>query len=351
MQAMSNLFYGTILEIDINSISNNEVDLSKDVAVLPFLRDLGFISCYLTGIIVFFTARRLFFCIPEAFEVILTGGTLRKRRGDVKEEIITGYNRLLREFEKLINGKYVYLPAIILFLMTIIFFIVLKEPYEERDLITWFSSNFFFGNWILTLIVSSLMWFVVGILFWKMLCIVSFMRKLNHQYTFALKPFDPDGFGGLRPFSQIWFNMTLLIIPLLLTWVVVFGHFHTFDVIYPQLQKNIDVVTSILHSIAIIALLGYPMKIYHNIVETQKAELLNNIRIKIDKSYRKIEETYLTDKERELDDNSLKKIKDYQEIVMKIRSVPSWPFTLSEKIAVLIGTAAPWAAIIGDHFN
>jgi hypothetical protein len=222
MQFVASLISRTLTTIDISSLPHEMVDLLKDdIVVLPSARDLSFFFAYLVVIILFFLVRRFFLYIPQALIVLYENRILKKKKNS-EEKILTDYNNSLQELEDLINGNRIYVPAFSLYVILILNFIIHIEEIDELNILVWNDIHFFPLNWTVLIIVASLMWFMVGIFTWKMYCVVIFMKKLADQYDFALNPYNPDGFGGFKPLGQLWLNIGLIIIPILLFYVNLF---------------------------------------------------------------------------------------------------------------------------------
>ena len=54
-------------------------------------------------------------------------------------------------------------------------------------------------------------------------------------------------------------------------------------------------------------------------------------------------------KKGDLDTKSVEQMKYYHEIAIKIKSIPSWPFSLSEKISILLGVIVLWVLQGADY--
>ncbi len=294
MQFAASLISGTLTTIDINSLPHEMVDALRDnIVLLPTRRDLSFFFAYSVAIVLFFLIRRFFLYIPKAF-LALYDNKIFKRKKNSKEKILTDYNNSLKEFEDLINGNRIYVPAFSLFLILILNFLIHIEEIHELDILIWNDIHFFPLNWTVLIVVASLMWFMVGIFIWKMYCVVSFMKKLALQYEFALNPYNPDGFGGFKPLGQLWLNIGLIIVPILLFYVNLFFFYRFFGLPYFLFEKYYDLVIISSYTIGIVVLLIYPMWEYQNIVRGQKTKLLGNIEIGIDRPWQRLEKRLLS---------------------------------------------------------
>jgi len=343
---------GTLLEIHIDGIPSEKLAyLSENAIFLPACKDISFISYYLVALISFLPGSKFFNHVPHLFNQFFENKVLKNRKVSTQKKLLNDFNNSLEKFEDLSNGKFMYIPAFFLFFLVISIFSLNIRPLEGLDFIHWPDIHFFPLNWITLVTVASLMWFVVGIFIWKMYCIVSFIRKLSKEYEFTIKPFNADGFGGFKPLGELWMNMIYIAVPIVLLYVVLFFYFQSFDIIYLSKQKYIDILIILLYNIFIVLLLFFPLLNYHYIVKNQKETLLKDIEKNIDKYYRKIEKTLLNKNIDKMDNESMEQLKNYHEIALKIKNIPSWPFTSSEKFIILFSTFVPWTTSIVNYLK
>lgn len=92
----------------------------------------------------------------------------------------------------------------------------------------------------------------------------------------------------------------------------------------------------------------YPLK-YHDIVEAQKINLMKTVDRRINKHYKKVESVLFIRGREDPDKDSLEKLNQFYEIALKIRDVPSWPFSLSDKIGIFLSALVPWIVWIVDY--
>ncbi|MBU7046365.1 MAG: hypothetical protein HXS54_07990 [Theionarchaea archaeon] len=187
-----------------------------------------------------------------------------------------------------------------------------------------------------------MMWFLAGILIWKMYCVISFTRKVTHQYEFGLNLRNDDGFGGFKPLSNLWINIALVIVPILLYHTAIFVYNFRLELSYSSQQKYIDLAIIISYTIVVIILLIYPMKEYHDIVETQKVENFRRVNAEINRLWKIVREPLLTGKDEELVKNSEEDLECYLRSVHKVKRIPSWPFTPPERVGIFMIAIIPW---------
>ena len=333
------MFLFSSLQIIVSFHSGTLFIQEKSVSTME---DLPIVFTYLVVASLFFLVRRFFSHIPQAFQTLFTNEILTRKKGSTRENVLIDFNESLQEFETLINSKYMYISAFLFYFLVITNFIILLEPAEGAGKVFWYNFHSFPLNWIVIIITAPLMWFVVGILIWKMYCMASFMKTLTHQYEFDLNPYNPDGFGGFKPLGQIWINMAFTIVPFLLlhTAIFVYGRFLEFP--YPSEQEYIDIAIMISYTIVVFVFLIYPMKKYHDIVRAQKSEYLRNINEKVDKLWRIREGPLLPSENEDSDRTSLEQFERSQRFVHVAGKIPSWPFTPSERIGVLLIALIPW---------
>jgi hypothetical protein len=111
---------------------------------------------------------------------------------------------------------------------------------------------------------------------------------------------------------------------------------------YPPEQKYIDIAIMISYTIVVFVFLIYPMKKYHDIVRAQKSEYLRSINEKVDKLWRIREGPLLPSENEDSDRTSLEQLERSQRFVHVAGKIPSWPFTPSERIGVLLIALIPW---------
>jgi hypothetical protein len=187
-----------------------------------------------------------------------------------------------------------------------------------------------------------LMWFAVGIFLWKMYCVVAFMRKLAHEYEFDLNPYNPDGFGGFKPLGQLWVNMAFVIISVLLTFAFTFIFHRYLEPSYPVWHRYADLAVIIAYTTVIIIFLVYPMKEYHDIVRDEKLGLLKGINVKIGRLWKMAKEPLLSDRDEDVVRFSWEQLERSLRFVDVVKRIPSWPFTPSEKVGILLIALTPW---------
>jgi hypothetical protein len=175
------------------------------------------------------------------------------------------------------------------------------------------------------------------------------MKTLTHQYEFDLNPYNPDGFGGFKPLGQIWINMAFAIVPFLLFHAAIFVYGRISEFPYPAEQKYIDIAIVILYTIGVFILLIYPMKKYHDVVKAQKSELFRSINKKVDIPWRIKEGLLLSGGNGESGRTSLEQFERSQKFVRVAEKIPSWPFTPSERIGVLLIALVPWILEIVNY--
>lgn len=338
----ANLYSRTLIHIDVGTLPYEKaILLEENISLVPYVKDVRAIFVFPIAIGIFFIAKRFFSYIPQAFEIIFTNNILKKKKGSSSENLPIDYDKSIKEFEGLINSKKMYLLASFLYIFVILVFCLSEIPIEEITVLWWTNIDFFPVCWIVSSITAPLMWFYVGIFIWKMFSIVFFMWQLSSQYEFTLKPYNPDGFGGMKPLGQLWLNMIFVAILVIVAWLIMFFFLRSFGIVYP-LQPRVEFLIIILYTIFILILLIYPMQSYHRLIEREKANLLKDIESKIKYHYKKIEKAILSTNTRNLDTWSVEQIKYYHEIAIKIKSIPSWPFSSSEKISIILSVIIPW---------
>jgi hypothetical protein len=342
LQMMVSFFSGTLIEIEDSIISEVKVFSSNEIATVSTVKDLPIFFTYLVAISLFFFIRRFLLHTPRAFETLFNNGVFKEKKGSTHENLLSDYNESLQEFENTINARTMYIIAFLLHFVVIANFLILRTPIPDLEFVLWYNFDFFPLNWIALNIVAPLMWFLAGILIWKMYCVISFTRKVTRQYEFGLNPRNNDGFGGFKPLSQLWINIALVIVPILLYHTAIFVYNLCLELSYLSQQKYIDLAIIISYTIVVIILLIYPMKEYHDIVETQKVENFRRVNAEINRLWKIVREPLLTGKDEDLVKNSEEELECYLRSVHKVKRIPSWPFTPSERVGVLMIAIIPW---------
>ncbi|MGC1122417.1 MAG: hypothetical protein WBA22_15095 [Candidatus Methanofastidiosia archaeon] len=280
---------------------------------------------------IFYPARKFFSYVPEVFEILFNDGIITKK-GMTSQEVLTHFNESLEEFEKNLNERYMYITAFFV-VSNGVFFSFYRFPGGIRY-VGWISPNFFPGTFFVFTVIDLSFFFIFGILLWKMLCVVDFMRLLNRKYDLLLNPYDTDGMGGFGPLEELWLRMSYMAIPVLMIPIILFLLHHFFSIAYNPLS------TSFICSAVSVGLLVVPILNFHYMVEGGKASLLEGVETKVRKCQKKIEESLYGDKD--MEDSSMRQIEELEKIVLRIKSVPSLPFKKYQKIYIFLSAIIPW---------
>jgi len=342
LQIIVSFLSGTLIKIDNSVIHHVEAYSSNKITPVSTLKDLPIFFTYSVAVSLFFFIRRFLLYTPCAFETLFNNGIFKEKKGSTRESLLSDYNESLQKFENTTNSKTMYVFAFLLYFLVITNFLILRTPIPDLESVLWYNFDLFPLNWIVLNTVAPLMWFLAGILIWKMYCVVSFTRKVTHQYEFGLNPKNRDGFGGFKPLSQLWINIALVIVPILLYHTAIFVYNISSELPYPLQQKYVDLAIAISYTIVVIILLIYPMKEYHDIVETQKVESFRSISAEVNRLWRIVREPLLTGKDEDLVKNSEEELEHLLRFVHAVRRIPSWPFTPSERIGILMIAIIPW---------
>ena len=346
---VANYYSGSLTEIDIDSLPREKtILLVEEASSSPALKDPLFILTFLIPLIAFYPVRRFFCSIPNAFEEFFNNGIVMKK-GSTREKVpVSDFNDSLKEFEKKINGSKIYLFGIFIYSLITIQFLLFY--FSERILavplgtVSWHYDNFFFGNSMVYLTVVLSLFLTSALLISKMYWVVDFIRKLNNQFNLVLKPYDTDGLGGFGPLEQLWFNMISVIIPVL----AVVGALSLLDLYVGIAHFSVErFFNMFLFSIVIVVLLVILVLYYYHIVKTQKTKMLNDIEKKIDTYYKK---AHITEKNKDVDKDSMKQIELLQKVVIKVESIPSFPFTTLHKTYIVSSAAIPFIIQIINYF-
>lgn len=349
LQMIVSFLSGTLTKIDNSVILQVEACSSNEITPVSTVKDLPIFFTYSVAISLFFFIRRFLLYTPRAFEILFNNGVFKEKKGSTHENLLSDYNELLQEFENTINARTMYIIAFLLHFLVITNFLILRKPISNLDSVLWYNFDLFPLNWIALNIVAPLMWFLAGILIWKMYCVISFTRKVTHQFEFELDPRNNDGFGGFKPLSQLWINMALVIVPILLFHTAVFVYNRYSKLPYSLPQMYIDLAIIISYTIVVFILLIYPMKEYHDIVETQKVANFRRVDAKINRLWKIVREPLLTGKDEDLARNSEEELENLLRFVHAVRRIPSWPFTPSERVGILLIASVPWILEIIRH--
>ena len=340
---LTSFYYGTLTEIDINSLPRGKVVLLYEEAFSrPMLKDPTFILIFLIPTLVFYPAKRFFCYIPKVFKDLFDDGIITKR-GCTHEEVMTDLNGSLKDFEKKINEKYMYLPGFFLSFFGIFAYLINIQN-ESPGFVSWRSFYFFPVNSIVQIVVEFLIFFTFGIFIWKMLCVVHCMWQLNKDYDMVLKPYDADGLGGFQPLEELWLRMSYMAIPVLTIPIMLFLLNHYFGTAFNPFS------TSVLCSTVVVVLLVIPVLNYHHIVETRKTSFLEDIEKKIERHQKRMEGDLLGE-ERDLEDQYMKEIERLQKVVFKVKGIPSMPFKQYQKAYILLSALIPWIMGIISYFT
>ncbi|MBU7045547.1 MAG: hypothetical protein HXS54_03845 [Theionarchaea archaeon] len=349
-----NCYYDTLTNIDIGSFPRYKGVLFLEEAIpRSAIGDPEFIFVLMIPTIVFFLARRFFYYIPEVFTRLFADEIIRKKKGSTRESVLTDFNESLKAFEKKINEKCMYFMGF--FFSSIGVCIYMKDlwniqesffrvQFKNLESVNWSNFYFYPVNSMSKAVVTFTIFFALGIIVWKMLCVVHFTRKLNHDYELVLKPYDVDGLGGFQPLEELWLRMSYMAIPVLIVPVSLFILNHFFSTPFEPLS------TSILCSVLITGLLAYPILSYHSIVEASKTTYLEDIEMRIEESYREMEAA-LFEEGKELEDHCMKQMERLQKIVFDVRGIPSLPFKKYQKTYIILSALIPPITGIISYFT
>jgi len=84
------------------------------------------------------------------------------------------------------------------------------------------------------------------------------------------------------------------------------------------------------------------MKEYHDIVRNEKLKLLKGINVKIRRLWKIVKEPLLSDRDEDLVRASWEQLERSRRFVDVVKRIPSWPFTPSEKVGILLIALTPW---------
>lgn len=336
LQVAVGLFYGTLLPQGKVVVEGCTIELISSIEYIPFS------STYLIIICLFFLVKRFYSYIPKAFKTLFTNEIFKEKKGSTRENVLIDYNKSLQEFENLLNSKRMYIPASLFYWFVIIVSVILIKPLRDSDTVLWDNFYLFPLNWIVSIIIGPLMWFVAGIIIWKMYCVISFMSRLSHQYEFDLDPFNRDGFGGFKPLGQLWVSMALVITPFLLSYIFGFLFYIRFGLSYPLRQMTIDSAIIVSYIIAIIVFLIYPIKKYHEIVKGEKLEHLRSYNERNTRLWKIVKSPLLSGENEDSIKIPFEQLERSLQDIDAIKEIPSWPFTLSERIGILLIALVPW---------
>ena len=335
----SNYYYGTLTEIDMNSLPREKtVLLNEEASFYPALKDPFLILCFLIPVIIYYPTRKFFHCIPDTFEKLQEDEIIEKKKESNCEQVLKDFNESLKELKNRMNGHKIYIPGVI-----ICFLLIYCYSHDIQSVcmkgvtvgVTWRSFYYFPLNSIVHIVVVLSLFLMFSILITKMAYVVKFMKELNNKYELALKPYDTDGLGGFGPLEQLWFNMISMVIPIL----AIIGVLSLLDQYFGTTYYSLGRVSELFgFSIFIVALLVYLVLFYYHIVRTQKNRILEDIEKEIEKHYKK---SGITDKEKDVDSDSMKKIEQLQKIVSNIKGIPSLPFTTLHKTYILSSAGIP----------
>lgn len=348
-QVLVSISSGTLTGIDINSLPREEVVLlNEEVRSLPTWEEPVFYLYYAIAGIMFLPMRRFFTYIPKAFQDLFEDGIIEKkknRKKSTRKKALSDFNESLKEFEKKITGKIMFIPAFYLLYLGFLDYFLSKQI-SDPGIVSWRHFRFFQENWYAYIIVYLPMFLMLAIVIWKMLWVVYFMKQLNDDYDLTLKPYDTDGHGGFKPLEELWLKMSYVALPILVIPFVLSFLSSSFKTVSYSIGNYLDLFSC---NIVIICLLIFMFLNYRSIVETQKERYLDNIGKGIGKDYKKIERALV--RKKNMEKNSMKQIKLYKEIELEVKSIPSLPFTKYQKTYIILSALAPWITQIINYFQ
>lgn len=325
-------FHKTFMTIDINALPREKAPfLYEELVPTPSRKEPLLFLAFLIPAIVFYPAREFFSYVPRVFQVLYRNGIISEK-GVTSQKVLIHFNESLKEFEKNLNKWYMYVIACVVVLLGILF--TFRRFPEGIRYVNWISLNFFPGTYFLFSVIDLSIFFIFGILLWKMSCVVYFLWLLNKKYDLKLNPYDTDGMGGFGPLEKLWLKMSYMVLPVLMIPVILFL-LHQ----YSGTDFN-PFSTSLICSFVSVGLLVVPILNFYHIVESGKTSRLEEVEVKIRECQNKIEESLHGDKD--VEESSMKQMELCEKIVLRIKSVPPLLFKKYKKAYFFLSAIIPW---------
>jgi len=179
---------------------------------------------------------------------------------------------------------------------------------------------------------------IVISLSWYLLSIVRTIRRFTSM-PLDIRPLDPDNAAGLKPLSQLSFNLSL--VSLLGVAGIMFGLFIGGRNIYEP--TTILVLAGLVLMMIVLFLL--PLSNAHNVMGEQKSKILKVLSAEHALAYKKIQEE-IPKAGPSINEDSLTELQGIAELYDRANSMPVWPFDFKTLTNLIIAIGLPLFLII-----
>jgi len=166
------------------------------------------------------------------------------------------------------------------------------------------------------------LYFIITLMVWKLLHIALYIKKLFSEFEAAIKPFQPDKLGGLKPITQIVMNINLLVFAAGISFVIVY---------YSYLRDLIPNIWTIFAGYMIISvfLFFYPLLGARKSMKANKEKFLDLFCNPLSREYELIFQEFsdgIDTFDTHLDEKNLSRVAILRDFYDRANQMPVWPF-------------------------
>ena len=340
---LSSFYYGTVTTITVPhgpSIGN--------VKTVPLFRDVNAFLFFILGICGIIILNYLLKQVPKIFADLWKNGVIQPNLNQKKsvkkddkshseriEEIKKKYNEKLKKLEKMINSKRSYILAAIYVSIheSVSLYSVYRIPKTEAVTIAYHDIRFFPLTGIVMHMTYAIIYFFTIIILYKGIFLICFFRKLPENFNLQVKPLHPDNCGGLKPIGNfcVGIDYMLLIFGIAVVSQSIFSYSETTD-IFITFALSAYVVSAIF-------LFFYPLWPIHNLMKSQKNDLLYKLNEEMDPIYQEVYEKIT--KLSKINTGKLQKVEKLDKIYERTSRMPTWPSDIGGFIKFLTTILIP----------
>ena len=259
--------------------------------------------------------KRLFRNTNLCYDRLWDQNTISLKEGDSSdiEPLRKEYRRFLKGFERRLNHRDAYLLALVFAL--IVGVINFSIPVGEYDWCTVERFPVTRGSYVLGDMLIAVFF---GLLVWKILVTVYYLRRLSDEFDLNVQPLHPDSSGGMKPLGDLSFSVDSVLLAVGI-WLSV-G-------LFTAVPSQLWIVYSgiVVYMALATFLFFYPLHKVHHLMSEKKIDLLDRLSRKTNSYYTSIYNEVL-DEDRDVDPEKLRKLNDLEELYRKASDMPVWPF-------------------------
>jgi len=183
------------------------------------------------------------------------------------------------------------------------------------------------------IIVYNIAVTIVISLSWYLLSIVRTIRRFISM-PLDIRPLDPDNAAGLKPLSQLSFNLSLV------SLLGVFGVMYALFIGGRTINEPTTILFLICLVIMMILLFLLPLSNAHNVMDEQKSQILKILSSEHALAYKKIKEE-IPKAGPSIREDTLYELQGIAELYDRANSMPVWPFDFKTITNLIVAIGLP----------